>query len=190
MKKLKEDLQKALQKNPELKKFLQHIDIQITAEGLRIEFLEDKSDFFELGKSDLKAGALKVIHALAPSLIASRRPMKIEGHTDSTAFAGDRLRNFKLSGDRAESLLAALDREGVPFDKFRGASALADTELRDPQHPTSGINRRVSILLPFGAKRDSKVPLPLDEVKATMKEGATPTVQLSPLKPDLVPPLK
>lgn len=183
MDKLKQELEKAL-KSPELAKFLEHIKIQVTAEGLRIEFLEDKNDFFETGSAELKPGALKVINALGPSLTASGRQMIIEGHTDSVPFNNDPMGNLVLSSGRASSLADALGKTGVPNTKC-SVKGLADRELRDPEHPASGVNRRVSILLPFEAAVTASERKPKDEISQLMDRKTIPGVSLKPQGPNL-----
>ena len=48
MKQIKTELEQALAKSPELKKFLTRVEFQITSEGLRIEFLEDQRRFLRV----------------------------------------------------------------------------------------------------------------------------------------------
>src|SRR5579862_7924672 len=102
------DLKRELQKATAGLDKLFHVDIQITPEGLRLEFIEDKNDFFETGSAVLKPGALEIIRAIAPRLAASNRRMVVEGHTDSVPFGNDPMGNFNLSGDRAKALADAL----------------------------------------------------------------------------------
>jgi chemotaxis protein MotB len=178
MKKLKENLEQALKATPELEKFLDHIDMKITDEGLRIEFLEDKNDFFESGKAVLRPGALQVIRALGPKLAKSNRPIGVEGHTDSVPFNGDPNGNFRLSTERAVALQGALGATGV--SKFRYVKGLADQELRDPDHPTSAVNRRVTLLLPYVAPITASAPMPKDEVAKLIESSIKPETNLGP----------
>jgi chemotaxis protein MotB len=177
MKDLKENLEQAL-KSPELEKFLEHIDIQITDEGLRVEFLEDKNDFFESGQAVLRPGAMKVIKTLGPKLAQSNRAIGVEGHTDSVPFNGSRNGNFVLSSDRATSLMVALAGTGV--SKFSYVKGLADQELRDPHHPTSGVNRRVTLLLPYAVPITANAPMPKDEVSRLITDAIRPKTVLAP----------
>jgi chemotaxis protein MotB len=186
MKTLKSEVEKALKANPDLRKFLAHLDIKVTAEGLRIEFLEDKEDFFEVGKAELKPGALKLVKTLAPMLASTGHAMGIEGHTDSTPFAGDPYRNLLLSSDRAGALAVALGHAGVPAEKFNYVKGFADRELRDPLHPTSAVNRRVTILMPFTTPVTATTLLPKDQIFKSMGASVIPGFGVAPQKPNVL----
>jgi chemotaxis protein MotB len=178
MKELKQNLEEALKATPEFEKFLEHIDIEITDEGLRIEFLEDKEDFFESGQAVLRTSAIKLINALGPKLAEANRTVSVEGHTDSVPFAGDRAGNFGLSTKRALALQAALIGTGVT--KFKSVTGLADQQLRDADHPTSSVNRRVTLLLPYVAPITASEPMPKDEIANLIKNAIKPETHLEP----------
>jgi chemotaxis protein MotB len=180
VKELGEKIKKIMQSDPNLSKFLEHVKIEITDEGLRIEFLEDKNDFFETGSADLKPGALLVIKALGKQLALSGRPMGIEGHTDTVPFAGKATGNFTLSSERASSLADALSSAGVAEAKFRYVKGLADRQLRDAKNPTSAVNRRVTILLPYVAPVTSTIPLPKDAVRSEITNAVSPKINIGP----------
>jgi chemotaxis protein MotB len=187
--KVKQDVEKALAANKDLKKLLEHLDIKITDKGLRIELLEDRNDFFESGNAVLKPGAIRIIDMLGKVLADSKRPMIVEGHTDSAVYAGDPDGNYELSEGRALALARELRHAGVTT--VRDVKGLADHELRDPEHPLSSVNRRVSILLPFVVSQTSTERMPVDEVRDLVKGAAmppkieVPTVHLQPPKPTI-----
>ena len=174
MQELKKEIEKALKSAAGLDKLLKKIHIEITPEGLRLEFIEDRSDFFESGSAVLKPGAIVVIKVIAPKLVAAERRMIVEGHTDSVPFGSDPMGNFKLSGDRAEALADQLCLDGVPRNRFKSITGLADTDLRDPAHPTSAVNRRVTVLLPFDEPVSATVPKPKDEVRHLLRDSVIP----------------
>jgi chemotaxis protein MotB len=190
MKELKGEFEKSLKNSPDLIKYLDHIKFLLTEEGLRIEFIEDRDDFFQSGSAELKPGALKVIQALAPKLAASGRPLSIEGHTDAVPFQGKPWGNLELSTNRALSLAAALGAAGEPAGKCKDVKGFGDSNLRDPQHPTSAVNRRVTILLPFVTPSTATTPMPKDEVKHAMSGNVIPPkiegVSLGQGKPDIL----
>lgn len=185
---LEKDIKKSVSESQQLKEIMEHVDIQLTPEGLRIEFLEDKNDFFQSGGSVLKPSALKVINLIGPKLAASGRPVIVEGHTDAVPFAGDPLRNFALSTERAVALQTALGRTGIAADKFLYVKGMGDRELRDPEHPTSGVNRRVTILLPFNSPQNAKIEMPKEEIKHVERESLVPGINLRPSLPKIADP--
>ena len=65
------------------------------------------------------------------------------GHTDSV---GGRMYNVGLSQRRAEAIVAALvDPFGVNPAILQPVG-MGEEQLRDPKHPTSGVNRRVQLV--------------------------------------------
>ncbi len=65
------------------------------------------------------------------------------GHTD---FVGGRQYNVGLSQRRADAIVAALvDPFGVNPGVLQPVG-MGEEQLRDPQHPTSGVNRRVQLI--------------------------------------------
>lgn len=65
------------------------------------------------------------------------------GHTDSV---GGRMYNVGLSQRRAEAIVAALiDPFGVNPAVLQPVG-MGEEQLRDPAHPTSGVNRRVQLI--------------------------------------------
>jgi OOP family OmpA-OmpF porin len=67
----------------------------------------------------------------------------VMGHTDSV---GGRIYNVGLSQRRAEAIVAALvDPFGVNPAVLQPIG-MGEEQLRDPAHPTSGVNRRVQLI--------------------------------------------
>src|SRR5690242_1938563 len=66
MEKLKEQLQKTIRSMPDFDKLKNHIEITITAEGLRIELLESATGtFFDRGNHELNADGKELLALLA-----------------------------------------------------------------------------------------------------------------------------
>lgn len=183
---LEKEIKAVMAKTPDLKKLLEHMKIEITDQGLRIEFLEDKNDFFESGEGILKPGAIRLIHAIGPELAKSGRSMSIEGHTDSAPFKGQPYRNYWLSTERANALGNELVNSGIPAKQILGVQGWADRKLRDNSNPLSSVNRRVTILLPYQALLTAKTPLPKDAVQHAIKGKIVPGVNVGPAIPNIV----
>ncbi len=89
-----------------------------------------------------------LLRMIAKELAKLPDDLAVEGHTDSVGYSGSRpdYSNWELSADRANAARRAMIsdlREG----QLSAVRGLADTQLRDPEHPRSPINRRVSILV-------------------------------------------
>ncbi len=171
---------KQMSSDPTLKLAIQNVKIEVTDQGLRIEFMEDRNFFFETGSAVIKPKALKVIKFVGAKLAASGRKMSIEGHTDTVPFGGDPWGNLKLSTERARSLGAALGDAGVNYNRVTDMAGKGDTMLKDPAHPTSGVNRRVTILLPYEAPLTATITKPKDDVRRQMSQTVVPGVQVKP----------
>ncbi|MEQ1822390.1 MAG: flagellar motor protein MotB [Fimbriimonadaceae bacterium] len=133
-----------------LSDLIEHIEIEVTPEGLRIELKEDKgSVFFETGSAALKPEAVQIIKTLAGVLGKVGRTMYIEGHTDARPYgSGASYDNWDLSQDRANTMRRALMGGGVKERYFLGVNGFASRRLKVPTDPLNPANRRVSILLP------------------------------------------
>ena len=166
--KLANQIEAALTSSPDLKTLLQHLEVTITDEGLRIEFVEDAGAvFFESGRATIKPEAAKLIGKVAPVLASSGRLMIVEGHTDAKPFNNDPFGNSKLSSGRAYAMVEALARNGVSAKQISQVRAYADTKLKKPSEPYDFSNRRVSILLPFGEiEEDRRSDLPGEALKS------------------------
>ena len=65
------------------------------------------------------------------------------GHTDSV---GGRIYNVGLSQRRAEAVVAALVNPFGINPAILQPVGMGEEQLRDPKHPTSGVNRRVQLI--------------------------------------------
>jgi OOP family OmpA-OmpF porin len=101
---------------------------------------------FDFNSAAIRPASYRTVGAIADALhnpILLGYGFLVIGHTDSV---GGRRYNLGLSQRRAEALRAALiDPFGVNPGALE-AVGLGEEQLRDPQHPTSGINRRVQLI--------------------------------------------
>ena len=152
----------------DLKTMLESMSVEMTTEGLRIEFREDKGAvFFESGSAVLRPQARALVAQIAPILADASRPLKVEGHTDAVPYARHDYDNWDLSQDRANALRRQLMTGGVDSKQFLSVAGYADTRLRNPDKPEAPVNRRVAILLPIPEGADS----------GAMKEIAQPNIR-------------
>lgn len=128
------------------------VKIEIVKEGLRIELVDSANDiFFEVGTSELKAEAKRLIQKIGFELAKMKNKIIVEGHTDARQYANDGsgYSNFELSADRANSAKRALVTGGVSEKQIDEVRGFADTRLRDPKDPLSFLNRRISITVKY-----------------------------------------
>lgn len=178
-------IQKQIAGIPDLKKMLDHIEVSIGHDGIRIELLEDKgSVFFQSGQSVVSPVGRKLLKKLAPVLIGTERNIAVEGHTDAQPYSGNIMTNWELSGQRAIAVRQVLAYSGVPTARFRGVTGFADTKLKFPLKPLSPRNRRVSLLLPWDKSLNVS---PTKEANNALKANIAPEAvnKVPSIKPDL-----
>lgn len=136
---------------PEFARLAAQIDIQLTAEGLRIELLEgEQPTFFATGSAALAPAARDVLAVVARELGSLAQPVIIEGHTDSRPYAGlAAYSNWELSVDRANAARRAMDTLGLGPGQVQAVRGYADRMLRVAPDPLDPRNRRVSIVVPL-----------------------------------------
>ena len=149
-----------------------NVKVAITDAGLQIEFVEAQGAvFFESGSSTIRPAARAIVAHLAPILAKSGKPMIVEGHTDAAPCGGPG-GNLGLSASRATALAEALQSDGIPESRFRGATGYGSTRLERPDKPYDFSNRRVTILLPREAKDGQEAPA--SELRDRLKGGNSP----------------
>jgi chemotaxis protein MotB len=177
-----EHLREALQKVPALKALEDRIEITVTAEGLRIELLEnEKNSFFAVGSAQLLPETVELLGVIAKELSPLGNKIALEGHTDSRAYGSrNGYTNWELSTDRANASRRELLNAGLDPARIARVVGLADTDPLVPQDPTSAQNRRISIVLMREAPlAEALVPPPPKKVAT---DPATP-----PKKAELAP---
>ncbi len=153
LQKLKEKLEAEIKAKKELEKLSKQIEITITAEGLRIELIEDKNGtFYESGSARLSNSGQELLALLAAELKTLPNSLLIEGHTDATQYSTDaNYSNWELSADRANSARRLLQQDGVRQDQVTQVRGYADQFLRVKSNPYDPSNRRISILVKNGS---------------------------------------
>jgi chemotaxis protein MotB len=149
-----EDLQRkveeALAGNPELKALAAQIKMEMTADGLRIQILdEDGRPMFASGSPQVQPYMRSLLQAIGGLLATVPNRLTLEGHTDAQPFAGgDRAYgNWELSADRANASRRELLAGGLPEDQVLRVQGLAASHPFDRRDPLSPANRRISIVV-------------------------------------------
>ena len=149
--KLRDKIQQALAQTPNFKSLQDHVEITITADGLRIELLETEAGmFFESGKPVPTETGADLLARLAAELGKMPNTMLIEGHTDAKPFTSDNgYSNWELSADRANSARKLMEAHGLRPEQVNQVRGYADRELRHPEDPTKASNRRISVIVQY-----------------------------------------
>ncbi len=124
--------------------------IDITAEGLRIQIVDEKNrPMFDSGSSALKPYAKEILQELTSVLNGVDHRIGLAGHTDAAAYAfGDKsYSNWELSADRANATRRELVASGLDNNKIIRVVGLGSAVLAKPDQPLDAANRRVSIVV-------------------------------------------
>ena len=154
---LAETLRQQIREVPALSAVADHIEIELTDEGLRIQLLEDSGGvFFQTGSAVPKAAGAEVLRLLGKELGGMPNAVVIEGHTDARPYSRpDGYSNWELSVDRANTARRIMRQGGLNEAQVQQVRGWADRRLRDPSDPLADSNRRVTVtmLLPQTAER-------------------------------------
>jgi chemotaxis protein MotB len=166
MPKLKEQLQKSVQKLNDFDKLKNQIQMTVTGEGLRIELLESASGtFFGSGSAVPNKDGKELLVLLAIELGKLPNKLSIEGHTDSKPYAGARgYGNWELSSDRANAARRLMQQNGVREDQVSQVRGYADQRLRNTKDSLDPSNRRISLIVQY---IESNTETPDDEPAAS-----------------------
>lgn len=153
---LEEAILQAMQENPDLSPLLPNVLFDKTPEGLRIQIVDqEKEPMFPLGSAEMYDHTRSLLALVGAAVVQVPNHIIITGHTDSRPFANDGgtngYGNWELSADRANATRRALMAAGVPRERFERVSGVAARDPIDAENPDSPINRRMSIVLAYGA---------------------------------------
>jgi len=154
MPKLKDQLQHAIRQMDDFEKLKKHIEMTVTAEGLRIELSESANGtFFDSGSAKLNGDGREMLITLAQELGQLPNKISIEGHTDSQPYAASAsYGNWELSADRANAARRVMQANGIRADQVMQVRGFADQRLRNPSAPLDPSNRRISLIVQYVVK--------------------------------------
>lgn len=150
LKALKGVLEKAIDSNPEMRKFKNQLLIDITSEGLRIQIVDEKNrPMFAIGSTVLQPYARAILDEIGKTLNSVPNRISLSGHTDATPYSagGANYSNWELSADRANASRRELIKGGMDGDKVLRVVGLASAVPFDKDNPLDPINRRISIIV-------------------------------------------
>ncbi len=143
------EIMDALQKDQTFSTLKNQIEVQMTAEGLRIQLLDSSGEtFFEKGSADLKPNTKLLLSVIAQQLGKLPNKIIIEGHTDNFQYAQNaNYTNWELSADRCNSARRYMTGNGLNYSQISEVRGFADTEPRISGRPSDPRNRRISIIV-------------------------------------------
>ena len=171
LQKIKEELEKAMKKVPEMQKLKNQVTMTVTGEGLRIELLENVDGvFFQSGSTKPTQSMVDVIAVLSQQLGKLPNNILIEGHTDAAPYqSASGYSNWELSADRANETRRVMQSHGVRADQVKQVRGFADQSLRNKANPMDASNRRISVIVSYDTV---KPPESFTETLPKTLEGA------------------
>ncbi len=183
LKAIKEKVEDVLASNPKLAAMKSQIQLDMTADGLRIQIVDEQNRaMFDSGSAYVKPYMRDLLREIGLVLAEVPNRLTLEGHTDAQAFAGgDRgYSNWELSSDRANSSRRELVAGGLPDEHVLRVQGLASSQLFEPADPASPANRRISIIV-MNREAEERVLRPAapeaPEKTEPVEKLATPVVE-------------
>ncbi|MCC6535490.1 MAG: flagellar motor protein MotB [Burkholderiales bacterium] len=147
---LKGRLESVIETIPALQQFKSQLLIDITADGLRIQIVDEQNrPMFAIGSATLQSYTRDILREIAKVLNDVPNRIAISGHTDAHPYSGGErgYSNWELSADRANASRRELMAGGMDETKIARVVGLASSVLFDPDNPHNPSNRRISIIV-------------------------------------------
>ncbi len=139
-----------LSANGVLAQFREQVRLDITAEGLRIQIVDEQNrPMFDSGRAVLKDHTRIIMREIGRALGEVENRIGISGHTDAAPFPGSErgYGNWDLSADRANAARRELIAAGLAEKKILRVVGLASSVPLKPVDPLDASNRRISIMV-------------------------------------------
>lgn len=147
---LKADIEKMIEKSPQLAQFKKQMLLDITSEGLRIQIVDEQNrPMFDSGGAELKPYTREILRQIGKALNGVKNRVSLAGHTDAAGFVGGAqgFTNWELSANRANASRRELVAGGMDDSKVIRVVGLASTVLFDKNDPLGSVNRRIGIVV-------------------------------------------
>ncbi|MCK4744247.1 MAG: flagellar motor protein MotB [Sulfuriflexus sp.] len=191
---LMKDMVDAIGKNKALSPFKDQLLLQVTAEGLQIQIIDEADRaMFNSGGAEIQNHMREILYEIAGFLDTVPNRISVSGHTDASPFtAREDYGNWELSADRANSARRTLEEGGLSTNKIGRVEGLASSNLFVKDDPFSKSNRRISILVMNKKSEEALTGLiedpEVDDANAAPvneEPEELPPLQLQPIKAPL-----
>ena len=137
------------------------VQMKITERGLVIGLVADDV-FFAPASAELTAKAVKVLDAIAPTIVAVPDQIAVEGYANVLPVGGKYATNWELSADRATQVLRHfVEENGVPGKRI-AATGYGDARpiAAGMDEQSLAMNRRVDVVVESGAPEQVRALVP------------------------------
>ncbi|MCL2021298.1 MAG: flagellar motor protein MotB [Betaproteobacteria bacterium] len=150
LERLKKRIEEMIEKSPDLRIFKNQLLLELTAEGLRIQIVDERNrPMFDLSSDQLKPYTINILRKIGEVLNDVPYRLSLTGHTDAAQYAsGARgFSNWELSANRANASRRELVAGGLDDTRVLRVVGLSSSVLFEPNDPLSPVNRRISIVV-------------------------------------------
>lgn len=147
---LKTEIEKMIERSPQLAQFKKQLLLDITSEGLRIQIVDEQNrPMFDSGGDVVKPYTRDLLRQIGQALNGVSNRISLAGHTDAAPFVGgvQGFSNWELSANRANASRRELVAGGMEAHKVLRVVGLGSTLLFDKNDPLNPVNRRISIVV-------------------------------------------
>ena len=150
LEKLKGALENAIDASPDLQQFKKQMHLDITADGLRIQIVDEQNrPMFDSGSAQLKPDTKEILREIGAVLNDVPNRISLAGHTDATPYSGGEkgYSNWELSADRGNAARRELVAGGMKENRILRVVGLSSAVPVTPEDPLKPENRRISIIV-------------------------------------------
>lgn len=147
---LKDRIEKLVELNPALKQFRNQLLLDVTAEGLRIQIIDEKNrPMFSSSSAELQPYSKVILREIGKALNDVPNKVSVAGHTDAVQFSGGErgFSNWELSANRANASRREMIFGGMDESKVLRVVGLSSTVLFDRNDPLNPANRRITVVV-------------------------------------------
>jgi chemotaxis protein MotB len=190
---LRKAVDSVLSANPKLAAMKSQIRLDMTADGLRIQIVDEQSrPMFDSGSALVKPYMRELLRVIGEVLSEVPNRLTLEGHTDALAYSGGNrgYSNWELSSDRANASRRELVAGGLPDNRMLRVQGLASSVPLERNDPLAPANRRISIIVMNRDAEDRLFGITDSEPDKTGTEKApevTETMSVLPPLPSIPP---
>jgi len=171
MQEVRQQVEKAIDANPQLAALRQQMKMDVTPDGLRIQILDDQGrPMFDTGSARVKDYMRELLRSMGKLLDNADSRLVLSGHTDASPYSGGErgYSNWELSADRANASRRELLAGGLREDRVVRVLGQGSSVPYDTRDLASPLNRRISILVlgRLGQERWGRGEVPVSEAQA------------------------
>lgn len=168
-------IERTIERSDFLRQYANQLKLDITAEGLRIQIVDEQSrPMFSSGSSQMLPHAKEILHQIGLALNDVKNLVSISGHTDAMPYSlsSRNYSNWELSADRANSARRELVAGGMSDAQVLRVIGLGSAVPYDPENIFAPVNRRISIVV-LNRATEEAILATADRAPDTPPDGVT-----------------